>query len=286
MRLIFLRACGLALLLTLAPSVWAQTCTYFDAFKDNQDGTVTDPRSGTVWQVCYLGQDWNSSGCTGRSSQMYIWDAVQAARASSFLGKTDWRLPTKTEAVSIVGKFDSCRGKKRAVANAFEPLSPEIDELGLGKTWSLSPQIGKGYKAWTVRFSDGLIQEESVQGLLTIARLVRAGSPSSLAEFNREFTKIKQYERDIAAQSQQDQAAWNAANEARNNAQACGRLYAGKPTSLSYPNPYAPRQTWTADAMIVGVGNQTASARVIGGVTSANAGYGVGSVHERSCNDF
>ena len=288
-RLAGLQACRLAsliaLLLALAPSVWA--CTYFDAFKANDDGTVTDSRSGTVWQVCALGQNWTSSGCMGRLTLMTSWEAVQAARANSFTGKTDWRLPTKTEAVSIVGKFDSCRDKKRAVADVFQPVHPDGN---LGQYWALISYIGQGYKAHYVNFNNGgLSPLWSLRDTSTGVRLVRAGRPSSLAEFNREFTKIEQYERDIAAQIQQDQAAANAANEARNNAQACGRLYAGKPVKLRYFHRdfFGRQEFYWAEGVIIGIGNGMASARVtVYDRKNEGDGYSVNSVHERACSDF
>jgi hypothetical protein len=88
----------------------------------------------------------------------------------------------------------------------------------------------------------------------------------------------------LRAQQERAQSAANAANEARNNSQACGRLYAGKPTRIRSGEFFG--KPYYADAVITGVGNGVASARVIGGSAYASDGYGIGSVHERSCSDF
>lgn len=190
MHPIFLRACGLALLLVLAPGVW--TCTYFDAFKDNKDGTVTDPRSNTVWQRCTVGQNWNGSACTGGRNEMPWWDAMRAARADRLLGKADWRLPTQNELVAIVGKHDDCKNTKprRAVSAVF----PLLNNGDLSKFWSSTPEAGTP-DALLVNFDFGDAGASGIpRSLETGARFVRAGKSSASLEFNREFAKISQYE--------------------------------------------------------------------------------------------
>ena len=215
------------------PSTGQGQCRYFDNFKDNNDGTVTDPRSGTVWQRCALGQRWNSSGCVGEGKGFPWWDAMRAAKADRSLDKSDWRLPTKNEVMSIVGEYGSCYKSfsllNRAVSTVFQPVNSSGD---LGNFWTASQTENKN-SAYTVSFDRGYEGRASERGYPKAVRFVRTGQASAVNEFNRELSKIGQYEAaDIAqtrkleqetaanAQKLRDQAAANAANEARNKTQS------------------------------------------------------------------
>ena len=287
----------------LAPSVWAQTCTYFDDFKDNGNGTVTDPRSNTVWQRCAVGQSWNGSGCAGEGKEMSWWDAMRAAKTDRYLAKADWRLPTVTEAGSIVGQYSACAGSpfNRAVSTVFQPLKSNGE---LGRFWTTS-QAKSTYghpAAHIFAFNIGNDDHYLYHQFNSAVRFVRAGHSSAVNEFNRELSKLEQeatariaqtrkLEQEAAADAQKlrDQAAANAANEARNNAQACGRLYAGKPVKLRYfPRDFFGRQEfYWAEGVIIGMGNGMACARVtVYGRKNEGDGYSVNSVHERACSDF
>ena len=188
MRSIFLRAYGLALLLAIAPSVWAQ-CIYFDAFKDNRNGTVTDPRSGTIWQRCGVGQRWTDSGCLGETRAMPWGNAMRTAKTDKFLGRTDWRLPTKDEAESIVGRYDECTkaGSSRAVSGVFSLATAEFN-------WLSSPAVGEATsQAWLASFTYGGVQPFPRHADHHV-RLVRAGHPTGLEIFNRELINAGQHE--------------------------------------------------------------------------------------------
>jgi hypothetical protein len=78
-------------------------CQYFDGFADNGDGTVTDPRNGLIWKRCSEGNEWDGSQCRGTAKELYWLDAMSAAKNSNYVGKNDWRLPTKDELVNVVG---------------------------------------------------------------------------------------------------------------------------------------------------------------------------------------
>lgn len=70
----------------------------------------------------------------------------------------------------------------------------------------------------------------------------------------------------------------------QSNKLACRRLYVGKPVTLTYAN-----RGWgnsTAKAIIVGIGDGVASARVNGGDAYDSYGYGINSVHERNCSEY
>ncbi len=78
--------------------------------KDNGDGTVTDTRSGLVWQKCEFGQTWDGSYCSGSPKQSNWFTAMIEAKSNKFLGKTDWRLPTSLELLSVGKNGNECNG--------------------------------------------------------------------------------------------------------------------------------------------------------------------------------
>lgn len=110
------------------------TCTYFNEFIDNRDGTVTDPRNGLVWQKCALGQTWNGSSCTGQTTPMIWADAMQAAKDNRFLGKNNWRLPKLSEFRRVIGNDGECAYETRAVS--FKLAYPINDNGKLGFYWA------------------------------------------------------------------------------------------------------------------------------------------------------
>lgn len=77
--------------------------TSIDQFLFHDDGTVTDKKTGLMWQVCTGGRSWiEASTCFGEI-QVFSWrDALQFADNSRFGGYSDWRLPNIIEMISIV----------------------------------------------------------------------------------------------------------------------------------------------------------------------------------------
>jgi hypothetical protein len=79
----------------IASMSWqAQACMFFDGFRDNLDGTVTDPRNNLVWQ-CVEGTKWNGGRCIGKAASLTWIDAMHAAKKNRFLQKDDWRCRLK-----------------------------------------------------------------------------------------------------------------------------------------------------------------------------------------------
>ncbi|MEQ1638511.1 MAG: DUF1566 domain-containing protein [Methylococcales bacterium] len=90
----------------------AQTCVpYISAstpdsqFTNNNDGTVTDIKTGLMWKRCTEGQTFSGGTCTGVPSNQN-WQAalqqVKTVNVSGFAGFNDWRLPNINELNSIV----------------------------------------------------------------------------------------------------------------------------------------------------------------------------------------
>jgi hypothetical protein len=164
----------LGCLVCLVATVQAQTCNAFIhsestptvEFIDAGDGTVTHLRTGLKWKRCAEGQTWNGSTCTGPASNLSWQYALFAARASSFAGYTDWRLPNAKELESILeGKcYDP------SVNASIFPNTPASN------FWSASTVAKYQGSAWTVDFARGYLWEDAKYNSPdNHARLVRTG---------------------------------------------------------------------------------------------------------------
>jgi hypothetical protein len=85
-------------------------------FTDNGNGTVTDERTGLMWQRCMVGYTFSDNGtpgnladdsCAPSATITFLWQqalqgAVDSNAQGGFAGFTDWRLPNIRELVSIV----------------------------------------------------------------------------------------------------------------------------------------------------------------------------------------
>jgi hypothetical protein len=70
------------------------------AFVDNGDGTITDTRTGLMWEK--QSDDGSVHDQDNLTSWAGAFDAVAALNTASFAGHTDWRLPNLVEMQSIV----------------------------------------------------------------------------------------------------------------------------------------------------------------------------------------
>lgn len=139
-------------------------------YVDHGDGTVSDVRTGLMWQRCPEGL--SGAGCALGSAQTFSWvAALGRAESSTFAGYTDWRLPNIKELSSLV---EECR------------LQPAINDSVFPNThyslssyyWSSSPSANSadilGDYAWRVHFDDGTISQFLRRNTYRI-RLVRGG---------------------------------------------------------------------------------------------------------------
>ncbi|MDO5653773.1 MAG: DUF1566 domain-containing protein [Brachymonas sp.] len=151
-------------------------CTFFDAFRDNGDGTVTDPRNGLVWKRCAEGYDWRGNACVGNAIYVGWEDAMAGARKSRYLNQGDWRLPTRAELDAVVSP------NKQACFNndfykgqyaASRTLAHPVDKYGFpGGFWSNEAKKDKfGTMAWFVSFGNGF--NGQADALIQPYRLVR-----------------------------------------------------------------------------------------------------------------
>ena len=166
-----IRFAACAMLAFFSPWTLAQTCVAgIQASNptsvyvvDSVNGTVTDTRTGLMWDRCALGQ----SGvvcATGTASGLDWQGALNAAATvGSYKGYNDWRLPNLKEVRSLV---EECR------------INPSINEFAFPNTtyyfWAGSPSVGGAADAWLVSFFAGWAFPQSRSNFYRV-RLVRAG---------------------------------------------------------------------------------------------------------------
>ena len=95
---------------------------------DNQDGTVTDPNSGLMWKQTDAWLDMH---------KFYTWQDqpsyIEKLNKEKFAGYSDWRIPTKAEATTLVEK-----GRKETVIDKNGtpfPMDPIFTEGRVSNTW-------------------------------------------------------------------------------------------------------------------------------------------------------
>ncbi len=137
-------------------------------FTDHGNGTVTDSRTGLMWQQCSDGN--SGTGCATGTPTVHASFAAALARAAAVnadaggagRGLGDWRVPNRNELASLVNR--NCEAP--AVARTVFPGTRA------SSYWTSTP-AGTG-RAWYVDFSDGSVGLSGTTGD-RLLRLVRAG---------------------------------------------------------------------------------------------------------------
>jgi hypothetical protein len=132
-------------------------------YVDLGDGTVTHTPTGLVWQRCAQGQTWTGSLCSGPSST-FTWSAATIL-TSNFANKTDWRLPSEDELLSLVD---------------YGAVGPAINTTVFSATpnvyfWSTLSNVFAANYAWVVNFNDGGVFGSAAKASTYRVRLVRGG---------------------------------------------------------------------------------------------------------------
>jgi uncharacterized protein (TIGR03437 family) len=122
-------------------------------YTDNPDGTVTDNRTGLMWQ-----KQEGSAGMTWEQALVY-------ANGLTFAGYQDWRLPNIKELWSL---------------NIVYAVRPSINSTFFPATasalfWSSTTQFNQAPNAWTVDFTLGIASYNPKTQTLHV-RLVRSGA--------------------------------------------------------------------------------------------------------------
>lgn len=146
-------------------------CEYTADFKDNGNGTLTDPSTGLVWQTCALGQTWHG-GCSGNATLMNQAEAMKAAENSSYQNASGWRLPTKNELAGIMVTAECKDAKKWIDPRLATPIDGKDD---LGSYWTSTEYGTDGYLVWYANLNTGYMGGINNVNFNAV-RLVRSGS--------------------------------------------------------------------------------------------------------------
>ncbi len=169
---LFYRLVAFTSLALFAPWTAAQTCvTGIQASNpasiyvvDSANGTVTDTRTGLMWDRCARGL--SGVGCAAGTASTFTWQAAlnAAATIGTYKGYNDWRQPNLKELRSLV---EECR------------INPSINEFAFPNTpasvfWSGSPYFASPSSALYVDF---LVGSSNIDPRVIAyrVRLVRAG---------------------------------------------------------------------------------------------------------------
>ena len=133
-------------------------------YTDNQDGTVTDERTGLMW-----GKE--------ESGTVLAWEeALTAARGVELGGHRDWRVPNIKELRSLQSDYVV----RPSIDTGFFPNTAQA------AYWSSTTQIGQnGVTAWTLDFTNGVVSYHAKTERLRL-RVVRGGAGVRIA-----FTGIR-----------------------------------------------------------------------------------------------
>ena len=168
----------LLLQLLLLPSITLATChtetitATTDHLIDNNNGTVSDPRTGLMWKKCSEGQSYNSgtNSCDGVEGDFTWQTALQQAQAVNVgdagesLGQTDWNIPNINELASILEL--SCSNP--AINEAVFPATSS------SYYWSSSTIANDSNSAWVVHFGSGVESIYNNKSNNHFVRLVRS----------------------------------------------------------------------------------------------------------------
>lgn len=129
------------------PEIVATTPT--ERFTENNDGTVTDTKTGLMWQKCIDGQ--SGVNCATGPYQTYNWQGALQRVAiinstTGFATYVDWRLPNVKELYSITEK----KCFEPAINLEVFPTTGDRDY-----TWTSTPDISDPTRANLISFQGG-----------------------------------------------------------------------------------------------------------------------------------
>lgn len=116
-----------------------------EQFEVHDDGTVSDTKTGLMWQRCNVGQNWDGNTCSGFGGWFSVHEIFNVAKQSETAGYDDWRLPNFKELFSIVET--SCR-QPAINAVIFPNTSSNLH-------WTSTPSIETTGQFHQVFFQDG-----------------------------------------------------------------------------------------------------------------------------------
>ncbi|WP_462170440.1 Lcl C-terminal domain-containing protein [Pseudoalteromonas xiamenensis] len=141
-------------LLVLPSIAFAQTCftqipasTPTTRFVVNEDGTVSDSKTGLMWQLCSYGQTYSVADkvCTGTAARVTWQQALVVAKANTTANHDDWHVPNIKELSTVV---------------EHQCVEPSINEnvfIGTRNEnyWTSTSDQVRTDHAWVYQFADG-----------------------------------------------------------------------------------------------------------------------------------
>lgn len=119
-----------------------------DRFTINTDGTVSDSKTGLMWQRCSYAQTYNKDTalCEDSTPAVNWQEALLAAKNDTTAGYDDWQVPNIKELASILEH------------RCTEPSINEEVFLGtkLQNYWSNTSGVSTMSSAWVYQFDSGL----------------------------------------------------------------------------------------------------------------------------------
>jgi hypothetical protein len=141
-------------------------------FTQFADGTVQDNASGLMWKQCPEGSSGNTCSVGSASAFTSAAQLIAQVKAANVkgtaagLGYADWRIPTRNEMASLLGR--NCTGNLAAPASII-PINGTLNFA----TATLDADAPTT-RLWSVNFQDGSIGQTVMSAPMHL-RLVRAG---------------------------------------------------------------------------------------------------------------
>jgi hypothetical protein len=196
-------------------------------YVDNQDGTVTDTRTGLTWMRCASGQVWDGTTCAGEIST-YTWDEAMALH-STYADHSDWRLPNIDELGSIVDN----KLRNPAIDTSAFPIAPS------SYFWSSSLGAHGSSYALLIGFEQGREGFDTKDGYFAV-RHVRGGQSTVVTgAVNSDIDRSIEIAKRVA--NSPKQMPFRSTSDSSSNLRNAPNILAGSETLLSNPKLQEPK---------------------------------------------
>ena len=127
-------------------------CEPYNGYVNNNNGTITDPRTKLTWQICAVGQEWNDGKCVGNALNFSKAQAAIAAAENNFANRHDWRIPELGEMLTGINIFEEIKPEFKddyAYIENFRTPECRKKDPSLTLLNYHEPQYQGEYKYWT-----------------------------------------------------------------------------------------------------------------------------------------
>lgn len=164
----------------------AMACNRYNDWIDNGDGTAFDPRANITWQNCSSPKA-NSNLCAenGKYRWMKYDEAMALAKSDRFLGRNDWRLPTRSELYKSADEWGCWRSN-----GVFSPIFGLATNRGSVSQDVLASPDANTYSSSNLNLGSLTVSGYnggSSSGTAGFVILVRSDDNSSLNQFNEQY---------------------------------------------------------------------------------------------------